>query len=58
MVRTIHYVSTTDPESEKVDKYSQVGNVGVYITNSLNWTKQVVEVKKKVNKILGILQRT
>ena len=28
--------------------------LGVYITNSLNWTKQAVEVKKKVNKILGV----
>ena len=31
--------------------------LGVYITNSLNWTKQAVEVKKKANKILGVLQR-
>ena len=31
--------------------------LGVFITNSLNWTKQVVEVKKKANKILGVLQR-
>ena len=31
--------------------------LGVYITNSLNWTKQAMEVKKKANKILGILQR-
>ena len=32
--------------------------LGVYITNSLNWTKQqAMEVKKKVNKILGVLQR-
>ena len=29
----------------------------VYITNSLNWTKRAVEVKKKANKILGVLQR-
>ena len=27
------------------------------ITNSLNWTKQPVEVKKRANKILGVLQR-
>ena len=31
--------------------------LGLYITNSLNWTKQAVEVKKKANKILGVLQR-
>ena len=31
--------------------------LGVFITNSLNWTKQAVEVKKKANKILGVLQR-
>ena len=31
--------------------------LGVYITNSLNWTKQAVEVKKKANKILGVFQR-
>ena len=31
--------------------------LGVYSTNSLNWTKQAVEVKKKANKILGVLQR-
>ena len=28
--------------------------LGVYITNSLNWTKQAVEVKKKANKILVV----
>ena len=28
--------------------------LGLYITNSLNWTKQAVEVKKKANKILGV----
>ena len=27
------------------------------INNSLSWTKQAVEVKKKANKILGVLQR-
>ena len=27
------------------------------ITNSLNWTKEAVEVKKRANKILGVLQR-
>ena len=27
------------------------------ITNSLNWTKQAVKVKKKANKILGVFQR-
>ena len=31
--------------------------LGVYITNSLNWTKQAVEVKKKANKILGVLPK-
>ena len=31
--------------------------LGVYITNSLNWTKQTVEVKKKANKILGVLPK-
>ena len=31
--------------------------LGVYITNSLNWSKQAVEVKKKANKIPGVLQR-
>ena len=30
---------------------------GSYITSSLNWSKQTVEVKKKGNKILGVLQR-
>ena len=27
------------------------------ITNSLNWTKQAVEVKRRANRILGVLQR-
>ena len=27
------------------------------INNSLSWTKQAVEVEKKANKILGVLQR-
>ena len=31
--------------------------LGVHITNSLNWSKQAVEVKKRANKILVILQR-
>ena len=31
--------------------------LGVYITNSFNWTKQAMEVKKKANTILGVLQR-
>ena len=31
--------------------------LGVYITSSLNWSKQTVEGKKKANKILGVLQR-
>ena len=31
--------------------------LGVYSTNSLNWTKQAVEVKKKANKILGVLPK-
>ena len=31
--------------------------LGIYITNSLNWTKQAVEVKKKANKILGVLPK-
>ena len=31
--------------------------LGVYITNSLNWRKWAVEVKKKANKILSVLQR-
>ena len=31
--------------------------LGVYITSSLNWSKQTVEVKKRANKILGVLQR-
>ena len=30
--------------------------LGVYITNSLKWSKQAVEMKKKANKILGVLQ--
>ena len=31
--------------------------LGANITNSLNWTKQAVGVKKKANKVLGVLQR-
>ena len=31
--------------------------LGVYINNSLTWSKQAVEVKKKANKIQGVLQR-
>ena len=42
----------TPLEGVTFQKYS-----GVYITNSLNWSKQAVEVKKKANKILGVLQR-
>ena len=38
----------TPPEGVTFQKY-----LGVYITNSLNWTKQ----EKKANKILGVLQR-
>ena len=42
----------TPLEGDAFQKY-----LGVYITNSLNWTKQAVEVKKRANKILGVLQR-
>ena len=31
--------------------------LGVYITNSLNWTKQLWRWKKKANKVLGVLQK-
>ena len=42
----------TPLERDAFQKY-----LGVYITNSLNWTKQAVEVKKKAIEILGVLQR-
>ena len=31
--------------------------LGIYITSTLNWSKQADEVKKKANAVLGILQR-
>ena len=31
--------------------------LGVYIISCLNWSKQTVEVTKKADKILGVLQR-
>ena len=42
----------TPLEGDAFQKY-----LGVYITNSLNWTKQAAEVKKRANKIIGVLQR-
>ena len=44
--------SNTPSEGATFKKY-----LGVYITSPLNWSKQTVEVKKKANKILGVLQR-
>ena len=42
----------TPLEGVTIQKY-----LGVYITNSLNWTEQAVDVKKKAKKILGVPQR-
>lgn len=47
-----HMLCNTFLEGVMFQKY-----LGVYITSSLNWTKHIVEVKKKANKILGVLQR-
>lgn len=44
--------SNTPLEGATFKKY-----LGVYITSPINWSKQTVEVKKKANKILGVLQR-
>ena len=40
-------------EGVKFQKY-----LGVYITSSLSWAKQCEAVKKKANRVLGVLQRS
>ena len=53
IVILVHVQCNTPLEGVTFQKY-----LGVYITSSHNCTKQDVEVKKKANKILGVLQRS